>query len=595
MSSVLVEISIRNFALIDNVRLALSPGLNVLTGETGAGKSIIIDAVELALGARASAEVIRTGADRAVVDVVFDIMHNPELGRLLAEMGLGDAADPTLVVSREIPADGRATCRVNGRTVNLSTLRQITERLIDIHGQHEHQSLLKPERHIDLLDSFGGEEAASLRSEVAAAYRTWQGTLDEIRSLAGDERDRARRVDLLRFQAEEIERAKLREGEEEGLQGERRLLANAEKRHEAAARAYACLYAGEGGGPTSAHDQIGRALAALEEIAAVDPSVAPMVETVRQAAFQLDDVSRDIRQYRDAVFFDPGRLAEVEARLDLISQLKRKYGSSEAEILAFGQKAREELQRLENSAELLAELERQAQEQREALVARARGLSDLRRRVAEGLEKAIESSLGDLGMKKTRFVVSFEPEDPPGPRGAEKVEFLFSPNPGEPPKPLSRIASGGEMSRVMLALKAILAETDEISTMIFDEIDTGVGGGAAQAVGEKLAAIALSRQVVCVTHLARVASLADAHHFIVKETANGRTETRVKTLTAEERVEEVARMLAGHPPTPITLAHAKEMLEQGEATKAALRAARTEAAASADAERTARGPEPDAD
>ena len=575
----LVEISIRNFALIDNVRLALSPGLNVLTGETGAGKSIIIDAVELALGGRAAADMVRTGAERAVVDVAFDIMGSPDLGRLVSDLGLGDAADPTLVVSREIPVDGRATCRVNGRTVNLSTLRQITERLIDIHGQHEHQSLLRPERHVDLLDAFGGEAASALRSEVAALHRAWQSTLEEIASLAGDERDRARRLDLLRFQSDEIDRAKLKPGEEEGLQSERRLLANAEKRHEAAARAYACLYSGEGGGAASAHDQLGRALTALEEMAAMDPDQGPLVETVRQALFQLDDAARDVRQYRDAVFFDPGRLAELESRLDLLGGLKRKFGSSVEEILAFGAQAREELVRIENSAELLIKLEAEAGKQKAELGEAAGRLSEVRHRVAGGLEQAIEASLGDLGMKKTRFVVGFEPEDPPGPRGAEKVEFLFSPNPGEPPKPLNRIASGGEMSRVMLALKAILAEADEIPTMIFDEIDTGVGGGAAQAVGEKLTTIALSRQVVCVTHLARIASLSDAHHFILKETMEGRTQTRVKTLDGDDRVAEVARMLAGHPPTPITLAHATEMLEQGLGAKRALRDARTEAAA----------------
>lgn len=574
----LVEISIRNFALIDNARLGLSPGLNVLTGETGAGKSIIIDAVELALGGRASAEVIRTGADKAVVDVVFDIMDSPGVGRLVAEAGLGEASDPILILSREVPSDGRASCRVNGRAVNVSALKDLTQHLIDIHGQHEHQSLLRPDRHVDLLDAFGGEDAAGLRAETAAAYGAWQGTLEEIRSLAGDERDRVRRIDLLGFQAEEIERAKLREGEEEELSDERRLLGNAEKRHEAAARAYGCLYSSESG-PGSAHDQLGRAVSALEDIVAVDPAIAPALEAVRQAAVQVDEVSRDVRQYRDSVFFDPARLAEVESRLDLLTSLKRKYGATVAEVIAFGRQARAELERLANSAELLAGLEERAKNELAGLAAAAGSLSELRRSVAAKLELAIEQSLGDLGMKKTVFGVSLVPQDPPGPKGAERVEFLFSPNPGEPPKPLSRIASGGEMSRVMLALKAILAETDEIGTMIFDEIDTGVGGGAAQAVGEKLAAIALTRQVVCVTHLARIASLADAHHFIEKETSGGRTQTGVRTLGPEEKVGEVARMLAGHPPTPITLANAKEMLEQGESAKAALRASRREAAA----------------
>ncbi len=567
----LQEVSIRNFALVDNVRLALSPGLNVLTGETGAGKSIIIDAVELALGGRASSEVIRTGADKAVVDVVFDIMESPDLVRLVADMGLGDPGDPTLVITREVPADGRTTCRLNGRVVNLSTLREVTEHLIDIHGQHEHQSLLRPEKHVDLLDSFGGQEGATLRNEVARAYHSWQVTLAEIRALAGDERDRARRLDLLRFQAEEIERAKLRSGEEEELLEERRLLANAEKRHEAAAKAYARLYSGEGAGG-SAHDLLGEVLAALEEIAAVDGSVSSIVEVVRQASLQLDESSRDIRQYRDSVFFDPARLAEIEARLDLITGLKRKYGTTVAEVIAFAENARAELSRLENSAELLAKLEDEAKARRLALDAAAARLGEFRRALAAKLEGAIEASLGDLGMKKTKFAVSFTPEDPPGPRGAEKVEFLFSPNPGEPPKPLSRIASGGEMSRVMLALKAVLAETDEIPTMIFDEIDSGVGGGAAQAVGEKLATIALSRQVICVTHLARIASLGDSHYLIQKETVDGRTHTFVETLTSEKRVAEVARMIAGHPPTPITLANATEMLEQGRRIREGLRA-----------------------
>jgi DNA repair protein RecN (Recombination protein N) len=571
---VLLEISIRNFALIDNVRLALAPGLNVLTGETGAGKSIIIDAVELALGARASIDIIRTGAEKAVVDVVFDIMETPALGRLVADMGLGEATDPTLVISREVPIDGRATCRANGRTVNLSVLRELTERLIDIHGQHEHQSLLRLDRHVDLLDAFGGDEASALRATVAAAHRAWQDTLEEIRSLAGDERDRARRVDLLKFQADEIRRAQLKPHEEEALQEERRLLASAEKRHEATARAYACLYGSEGAGPGSAHDQLGRALSSLEDMAAMDPTAVPMLEAVRQASYQIDDTARDIRQYRDAIFFDPARLAEVESRLDLIGSLKRKYGADLGEVLSFAAAAAGELERLENSAELLAALEIRAGAERDQLEALAAQLTQTRHRVADTLVGAIEGSLGDLGMKKTRFGVSLLPETSPGPRGAERVEFLFSPNPGEPPKPLGRIASGGEMSRVMLALKAILAETDEISTMIFDEIDSGVGGGAAQAVGEKLAAIALTRQVVCVTHLARIASLANAHHLIVKESTGQRTETRVKTLSAGERVEEVARMLAGHPPTPITLANAQEMLEQGESTVRTLRAAR---------------------
>jgi len=572
---VLQEITIKNFALIGSARLVLSPGLNVLTGETGAGKSILIDAVEIALGGRASSDVIRTGTHEAIVDVVFDVMDSPDLRRLVADMGLADPDDPVLVISRQIPADGRSTCRVNGRAVSLTNLRRITELLIDIHGQHEHQSLLKPERHIDLLDAFGGEETVELRAQVSRAHRRWRETLQEIEALAGDERDRARRLDLLRFQAEEIEKAELVPGEEEELLRERSLLVSAAKRQETAATAYAHLYGTDGAGPGSAHDHIGQALKALEELAALDPEVGTVLEVVRQAAVQLDEASRDIRRYRDAVHFDQARLAEVEARLDLISSLKRKYGSTEEEILAFGRKARAEYERLTRAVELAQELDERAAREREELDRLCALLTRARRAAADRLGRAIEEALADLEMKGARLVVGLQPLDPPGPKGADRVEFLFTANPGEPPKPLSRIASGGETSRVMLALKAILAEADEVPTMIFDEIDTGVGGGAAQAVAEKLATIALSRQVVCVTHLARIASLADAHHLIVKETADGRTTTRVKTLTPEEREHEVARMLAGHPPTPITLAHAREMLEQGRAVKEKVRALRS--------------------
>jgi len=342
----LQEVTIRNFALIDSARLALAPGLNILTGETGAGKSILIDAVEIALGGRASSDVIRTGTDRAVIEVVFDIMDNPDLRAKVAEMGLGDLEDPVLVVSREIPLDGRSTCRVNGRAITLSALREITQHLIDIHGQHEHQSLLRPERHVDLLDAFGGPEVARLRNEVRQAHLNWQQTLEEIRGLAGDERDRNRQLDLLSHQADEIERARLNPHEEGELLAERRLLAGAEKRYKASSKAYALLYEGEGAGTTSAHDALGRALEALQEAAGIDPDVAPMVDVVRQAAYQLDDVSRDVRRYRDEILFDPARLAEVEKRLDLISDLKRKYGSTLEEVIDYGRKVREELDRL---------------------------------------------------------------------------------------------------------------------------------------------------------------------------------------------------------------------------------------------------------
>lgn len=574
----LQEIAIRNFALIDSTRLVLAPGLNVLTGETGAGKSILIDAVEIALGGRASSDVVRTGTDRALIEVVFDIMGDPALRRLVADLGLAQLDDPVLVISREIPLDGRSTCRVNGRAMSLTGLREITQHLIDIHGQHEHQSLLEPERHLGILDAFGGEACLRLRDEVAGHHRAWQTTLGAMRELAGDERDRARRVDLLGFQVGEIEEAKLKTGEEDELMAARRLLASAEKRREAAARAYSTLYTSDSPGRASAHDLLGQALAALEELAALDGEVVPMLEAVRQAAIGVDEVSRDLRRYRDNVLFEPREVAAVEARLDLINTLKRKYGRTVEEVIAFGRSAREELERLTGSAARLAELEDTAERQLDDLRLAAARLSDLRREIAAGLGREVEVALGELEMRDARFEVEFRPVDPPAASGAEEIEFLFSANAGEPVKPLSRIASGGEMSRVMLALKAILAEVDHIPTVLFDEIDAGVGGGAAQAVAEKLAAIALTRQVVCVTHLARIASLADAHHHISKATADGRTETRVTSLDAEQREHEVARMLAGHPPTPITLAHAREMLEQGRQVKDQLRASRLEAA-----------------
>lgn len=575
----LTEITIENFALIDKVRLQFGAGLNVLTGETGAGKSIVIDAVEAVLGGRASADYVRTGCERAVVEAVFDLSGNPERIRALSELGIDLDDDSLLVVRRELARGGRSTVRLNGRSATAGMLREAMTGLIDLHGQHEHQSLLDPNRHLELLDQFGGERILTIRSRVEALHRDLAAVERELRNLVGDEKDRLRREDLLKYQLEELDRAKLRPGEEEDLLAERRILMGAEKLKLAAQKSYAMLYEGDQR-QLSVIDLLGRIGAELGDAARIDPSLQPVIELLQTAGYQLEEAVRSLGDYRERIEYDPARLEATEARLDLIAGLKRKYGNTVEEVLAYAETVRSELERLSKAEELAAELMARRKRIGGELARAAARLTEQRKLVGLELARRVEAELAGLGMGKARFEVGILTDESReeewagiGPDGCDRVEFLLSPNTGEPLKPLTKIVSGGEMSRIMLAIKVVLARVDGVPTLIFDEIDAGISGRAAQAVGEKLALLSAESQVLCVTHLPQIAAMADTHFLITKEEADGRTITRVTGLDEEGRTLEIARMIGGADLTRLTVDHAREMLGRAGQTKGALRPA----------------------
>ncbi len=565
------ELFIENFALIDRLRLEFGRGFNILTGETGAGKSIIIDSVSLLLGGRSSVEQVRAGAEAAQIEGVFEVDGSPDLLRLLEEWAIPFAEDRLLVIHREIHQSGRSRCRVNGQTVTLLTLSRIGRLLMDIHGQHEHQSLLSTVAQRQILDSFGGETLARKAEEVAALYQQWQAVKDDLAALEMSEEEKNRRIEFISFQLQEIENARLQPGEEENLTRERTILAAAEKLYESASLTYQQLYGTEESG--SALDKLGEGIQALAKAAEVDATLQPLVETMQQAACQLEEVAREVRTYRDRIEFNPEALARIEERLDEITKLKRKYGQGIPEILRYAAKIREELAAIEDQTARRETLTKKLRALEEELTQAVLALSVLRKATARKLESTVSKELAEVNMAKTVFQVEFSrtPDQANGipvngekvavtKDGIDQIQFLVAPNPGEGLRPLAKIASGGELSRLMLVLKVIMAEEDQIPTMVFDEIDTGIGGRTAQAVAEKLLLLGLSHQVICVTHLPQIASMADRHYYIEKKTVADRTIVEVRALEEQERVEELARMLGGAEVTATTREHAQEML-----------------------------------
>ncbi|MBF8261811.1 MAG: recN [candidate division NC10 bacterium] len=564
------ELSITNFALIDELRVEFGPGFNVLTGETGAGKSIIIDALGLALGTRGEAEQIRTGAEEGRVEAAFDL-DDEEARRLLAEGGIECPADEFLVVRRHLLREGKSKAYLNGRLTSAASLRGLAELLIEVHGQHQGALLTLPHRQRLLLDAYAG-----LAGDVAAfraLYSRRQALRVELDSLVAGEREKAQRLDLLQHQRGEIAAARLIEGEEEELIQERTILAHAEKLHAAAHLGYEGLYGEEG----SVAGRIAAILSRLREAQAIDPRLKEVVDACEAGIASVEDAAHQLRDYRERVAFDPERLEQVEARLHEIGKLKRKYGASIAEILKFAASAEEELQRLMSSEERGQELERELASVEALLQQQAAALTEKRAAAAGRLAGAVRQELQALKMDKAAFAVLVKPRQGSAgvrlePSGADEVELLIAPNPGEELKPLGRIASGGELSRVMLAVKAILAASDRIPTLIFDEVDVGIGGGMAEVVGQKLWLTARERQVLSITHLPQIAALADRHLAISKRVKGSRTETAVRALDGEERVREIARMLGAKERsggTPIQ--HAQEILEAGRRWKATKR------------------------
>jgi DNA repair protein RecN (Recombination protein N) len=565
----LKELNIKNFAIIDQLRVEFGPGLNVLTGETGAGKSIVVDALNLALGERASTDLVRTGSSEAVVEAAFELngAGTAIVRSILEEQGIGSEPGEDLIVRRVISAAGKSKVYINGSLANLNTLAELGSRLADIHGQHEHQSLLAADQQMDMLDSFGALLAA--REAFAASYKQLHELRHQLSELEAGEREKAQREDLLRYQTNEIEGARLTEGEDEALADEQRVLANAEKLAGLAASADGLLYTSEG----SALADLKRAITNVRDISSIDSTLAPVLELLESGRAQIEEAAREVASYAERVEIDPARLEEIGDRLDLIQKLKKKYGGAIAEIIAFGAEAAAELEKIEKSGEEIERLRREIAGLKAELTAKARELTKKRAAGAKELDRKVEAELRHLGMKNTTFVakITQEPGDDTtdglraGPRGADRVEFLISPNPGEEPRPLAKIASGGELSRIMLALKTILVEGDPIPTLVFDEVDAGIGGAVAEEVGKKLRKIASRRQVFCITHLAQIASMATSHYGVAKSVKKDRTSTEVRLLGERERVDEIARMLGGKTITDATLKHAEEMIERGNA------------------------------
>lgn len=567
----LVELNIKNFAIIDELNLRFSPGFNVLTGETGAGKSIIIDAVSTLLGGRAESEYIRAGADESQVEGIFhlDETRQAAILPLLQEDGLGGEDAETLILAREIRRSGRNICRVNGRAVTLSILEQIAQRLVDIHGQSEHLSLLRVREHVNLLDRYA--DLWPLRSQVADKVSALRQVQRELQELLRDERELARRADLLEYQVQEIAAARLEVSEEEELEAERNRLANAERLTELADEAYRALGESEGE-QSSAIDLIDLAVRNLTILEKIDPSLAERRRVAEEISYQLEDLTQSLRDYCDQVEYDPARLRQVEERLDLIHSLKRKYGDSIEEILAFGQAAQHELEAITHSEERVEELQAEEDRLLHEIGDLAAQLSALRREAGAQLSATVEAELADLKMERARFGVSIEQsEDADGVwvgdkrytfdgTGIDRVEFLIAPNVGEPLKPMVKIASGGETSRLMLALKTVLSAADETPTLIFDEIDQGIGGRAGSVVGYKLWSLSPKHQVLCVTHLPQLAGYGDTHYKVEKKVVKDRTVTSVQELDTDSRLEELAQMLG--TATEVTRQSAQEILEE---------------------------------
>lgn len=565
----LKELRIRNLAIFESATVPFGPGLNILTGETGAGKSIMIDALTLLLGERAQpAETIRSGADSAAIEAVFALPKKSPIPALLDAHGF-KVESGELIVRRELVRGGRGRVFLNDSNATLAVVEKLGEALLEVHGQHESQALLRPSRHLDLLDAFGG--VGILRDKLRQRYEEWQTVTAELTGLQSASRDRASRLEQYQSQIAEIDAARLRPGEEEQLRDERKRLQSAERLAESTGLAYQYLY----DDPAAATTRLGQAISALRDLAKIDAALEPAVQALDGLAVQLDETVRTLRSYRDGVVFDPPRLDEIERRLDEIGRLKRKHGETIEAVLAARSTMAADLEKLAHGDEARGQLTERLERLRAELATRAADLSARREQAAGRLEGLVVAELSELGIEKPVFRVRFTREPAGageigagpeswriGPRGVDQAEFFFSPNPGEEPRPLHRIASGGELSRTMLALKVILAASDAVPILVFDEVDAGIGGKTADTVGRKLRQVARARQVLCITHLPQIACYADHHLSTDKRVEGERTLTSVTVLGKDERVREIARMLGGESVTDTSLQHARELLGQ---------------------------------
>lgn len=548
------QLSVRNVAVIDKLDINLHDGVSVLTGETGAGKSIIIDSINMILGDRANKELVRYGTDKAVVQAVFDAPKS--VINILEENDIY-VEDETVIITRQVTKEGKSAARINGMVVTLNILREISDRLINIHGQHDNQALLTPIRHITFLDAYAdNEEYINRYKDILSKKREIE---KKISSLEMDEQEKMQRIDLLEYQVKEIKKASLEKDEEDDLREQRDIYTNAEQITKSVNEAYMNLY--EGDEIQSAYDGISIAVNEISQISDLNPQLKSIYDTLNEIMYSLEDTAHEIKEFGETVEFDEQTLNEIEERLDLISRLKRKYGNSIEEILEYLKKAESELNDIKLSDERTNELKEELKNITKELKEKGNVLTQRRENAAKVLEENIEKSLHELNMEKSKFKVNIENDGTFYDNGMDKVEFLISTNPGEPLKPLVKIASGGELSRVMLAIKSILADSDGVDTMIFDEIDTGVSGKAAMSIAKKLAVIAKNKQVICITHLPQLTAMADNHYLIQKNTDGELASTTLKELDEEGRELELARIIDGGEVTELALSHAKQMLE----------------------------------
>lgn len=554
----LQELVIENFTIISKLSLSFQPGMSALTGETGAGKSIIIDAVNLLIGGRSQTSFIRHGSKKAVLQGLFSIQKDDQLYRLLETYGI-DLVDDSLLIQRELMDTGRTNCRINGLLVNTSILREIGHYLVDIHGQYDHQKLMNENIHLELLDSFGGKKLQQQKKRYQKAYTDFKDLENKVVNSRKNEQEFAQRIDLLRFQKMELEEADLQSKEEDLLLEEREKLANFQKISLILTETLASLI--EGNPPIL--DHLAHTQSELQKIADFGSKLQKISENISSAYYLLQETTTMLNREIESLFYDEDRLNEVETRLELIRQLKRKYGESLSDVIRYYEGISLELEEKEDFAHRSIEWENFLAEKYRLVMQEGEILSKLRAKVAKSLIKKIEQELQELYMDKTIFEVEFRPKlQKITESGLEEVQFLIAPNIGEGLKPLAKIASGGEMSRILLALNSIFSDAQKIPTLIFDEIDTGVSGRVAEAITKKISKLSKNAQVLCITHLPQVAAYADNQFLIEKDIQGKRTQVKVKCLQEEARIQEIARMLSGENITPLSLEHAKEWLEE---------------------------------
>lgn len=556
----LSSLTIKNFAIIDKIQIDFQPKMTVLTGETGAGKSIVIDALGLLAGGRGSADYIRKGKKKALLQALFILPKNAPAYRILDEVGIS-YDDNGLILQRELYRNGHNICRINGELVNLTNMRRVGETLIDIHGQNEHQELMRPDKHLSLLDSFANKQLRALKDKYSESYQQYRKEKASLEKKEKNEKDWVQRLDMLQFQVQEIKTAQLQPEEEEQLAEEKEQLDNYQAIHDALENSYQLL----SGEENDALGQVGSVMEQMQRVAEFSPDLGQISQRVTDAYYGLSDSVRDVSNQLATMEWDEDRLDQIEHRLDDIHQLKRKYGNSISEILNYYQKIKSELKDMQQTDADSDEQKERVDELFKKSKQIARQLSSERKKSAVQLEKAVHKQLKALYMEKAVFSVKFlqGTDERLNSEGLDQVEFYIQTNPGESMGPLARIASGGELSRVMLALKTIFAQRQGVTSIIFDEVDTGVSGRVAQAIAEKINLIAQSSQVLCITHLPQVAAVSDHHYLVTKHVQDGRTETRVERLRQSEKIEELARMLAGTEITDLARKHAAELLKMG--------------------------------